>query len=90
MSWGSALLAQEATYHAGPTWTRAEPRIAIFNSYTPISVNHRWPREPYLDPVVLAALPPEKLAFFRPPWSAMWSSDAAGSFANTVVSRTVF
>ena len=58
--------------------------MCLFNSYTPLAVNSRWPREPYLDPVVLAGLPLDKLAYFRPPWQAMWSPNAAGSFANTV------
>jgi hypothetical protein len=81
---GSVLFFAEATIHAGPTWRSETPRICLFNSYTPLTVNSRWPREPYLDPVVLAGLPLEKLAYFRPPWEAMWSPDAAGQHANTV------
>ena len=81
---GSVLFFAEATYHAGPTWRSDTPRVCLFNSYTPLTVNSRWPREPYLDPVVLAGLPLEKLAFFRPPWEAQWSANAAGQHANTV------
>ena len=81
---GSVLFFAEATIHAGPVWRSDTPRVCLFNSYTPLTVNSRWPREPYLDPVVLAGLPLEKLAYFRPPWQAMWSPGAAGQHANTV------
>jgi ectoine hydroxylase-related dioxygenase (phytanoyl-CoA dioxygenase family) len=62
---GSVVIFTEGVAHTGLVWQDDEPRIAIFNTYSNPAVRYH---RPSFSPEVLAALPPEKRAYFRPVW----------------------
>ena len=64
---GSAVFFTENVCHAGPPWQRDTPRVAVLNAYSHLATH--WHRLT-IPPVVLAALPREKQAYFREPWVA--------------------
>ena len=64
---GSAVFFCESTVHAGPIWTRDEPRVMILHAYAHIATHWHRLTTP---PVVLRSLPRERLAYFRYPWVA--------------------
>ena len=57
--------------HAGPVWKREDPRVTILHAYSHLATH--WHRL-NVPPVVLQSLPRERLAFFRQPWVADFSS----------------
>ena len=64
---GSAIFFTENVCHAGPEWRRDTPRVAVLNAYAHLATH--WHRLT-LPAEVLASLPREKQAYFRPPWIA--------------------
>ena len=83
---GSAVFFTENVCHAGPVWERADPRVTILHAYSHLATH--WHRL-NVPPVVLQSLPREKMAYFREPWIADFSSlerrekGGAGSVHNT-------
>ncbi|MBM3262683.1 MAG: phytanoyl-CoA dioxygenase family protein [candidate division Zixibacteria bacterium] len=71
---GSAVFFTENVCHAGPVWTRDEPRVGVLNAYAHLATH--WHRLT-IPPEVLKALPREKQAYFRQPWVADFRTDPA-------------
>ena len=63
---GSAVFFTENVSHAGPTWERHEPRVAVLSAYSHLATH--W-HKLNIPPAVIAALPREKQAYFRDTWS---------------------
>jgi hypothetical protein len=59
---GSAIFFTENLCHAGPTWRRDTPRIAIFHAYSHVATHWHRLKVP---PEVISGLPREKQAYFR-------------------------
>ena len=53
----------------GPPWQADHPRVAILHAYSHLATNFRN-LQARLDRDTLAALPLEKLAYFRPPFTS--------------------
>jgi ectoine hydroxylase-related dioxygenase (phytanoyl-CoA dioxygenase family) len=63
---GSAVFFNENLLHVGPAWRRETPRIAVLATYLPAGICYHRPDVPV---EVIAALPREKQAWFREPWT---------------------
>lgn len=68
---GSAVFFTENLCHAGPVWKRDDPRVTILHAYSHLATH--WHRL-NVPKVVLHSLSREKLAYFRDPWVADFSS----------------
>lgn len=78
---GSAIFFTEALVHGGQEWRRPTPRIAILNLYSHVAINFtRFP----MPPEVLAAMPKERQAWFRPVWYADFRSTPGTTRTNTI------
>lgn len=66
---GSAIFFTEATCHVGPPWQADHPRVAVLHAYAHLATNFRNQQARFRRDV-LASLPLEKLAYFRPPWTS--------------------
>jgi hypothetical protein len=76
---GSAIFFTENLAHAGPSWRGERPRIAVINTYSHVATNmHRLT----VPADVIASLPRERQAFFRPVWQTEFSD--SGYRHNTV------
>ena len=71
---GSAVFFTENVCHAGPTWNKDEPRVAVLNAYAHLATH--WHRL-HTPPAVLAGLPREKQAYFRETWIADFRTSPA-------------
>ena len=83
---GSAVFFTENLCHAGPLWTRAEPRVAVFLAYANVATH--WHRLT-VPAATLASLPRSKLAYFRTPWAVDFRQDpAVGNTLERFISRS--
>ena len=71
---GSAIFFSENTCHAGPTWQRDTPRIAVLHAYAHLATH--WHRMT-IPGDIIDGLPREKQAYFREPWIADFRTQPA-------------
>ncbi len=71
---GSAIFFTENLAHAGPRWTRDTPRVAVLHAYAHLATH--WHRL-NTSPEIIAAIPPEKQAYFRETWIADFKTSPA-------------
>jgi hypothetical protein len=71
---GSAIFFTENLCHAGPTWKRDTPRVAVLHAYAHLATH--WHRL-NLSREVIESLPREKQAYFRETWYADFRTSPA-------------
>ena len=77
---GSAVFFTEAVAHGGTRWTRDTPRVAILSLYNHVAQHYtRWS----IPPEVMAALPRERQAWYRPVWFADFTATPGRPIINS-------
>ena len=66
---GRVVLTGGGARSVGPPWQADEPRVAVLHAYSHLATNFRNLQARF-DRDTLAALPLEKLAYFRPPFTS--------------------
>lgn len=77
---GSALFFTEGVAHGGTRWNRDTPRVSILSLYNHVALNYtRW----VVPPAVMAGLPRDRQAWYRPVWFGDFTSTPGVPIVNT-------